>query len=146
MEDPIDRLRQAFEERQALHRLRQFASKSEADSFERDWKFFVNSVVRPAFERVKHKFPDKAFVLFPDPEQIGFKVLDFPSSEFWFWIELHRRIPEVKAGRGTPGKKGLLKVSTAHLSAKQNFDLTDVTVDDIVSAIADTYTRCPYKG
>src|SRR6267142_2198069 len=103
MEDPIDKMRKAFEEAQAMASLTQFAQKSEEAILEEDWKEFVNKVVQPAFEKVESGFFREKHLnvleLKEQPADAGFKVQDFPNAEFWFWIRLRGRRPEAQARR-----------------------------------------------
>ena len=143
--DPIDRLRKAFEMRQMMTGLRQFADKSEADSFEREWKDFLVKVVQPAFESLKSVFRDKYEPLLEKTDP-GFKVKDDPDSEFWFWISFRGQLPVAHAARKFKGAGGLLTGTTPHLSSKASFGIGDITQQDVLSAVVYAYERSPLPG
>ena len=142
MSDPIGRLRQAFEMRQRMTGLRDFAGRSEADSLERDWKYFVAKVAQPAFDKLKDIFGDHYRPLMEKTDP-GFKVKDDPDSEFWFWITFHGRLPVAHAGRKFGTSQALLKGTTPHLRPNPKFELADITERDLLNAIAYAYERSP---
>jgi hypothetical protein len=143
VKDPIDRMRQVFEMRQRMTGLKQFADKAEGDSLERDWKAFVAKVAQPAFDRLKlGVFGDKCQAL-TEKTDPGFKVKDDPDSEFWFWITFRGRLPVAHAARKFGTSTGLLTGTTPHLSSKPSFEITDITEDDVLNAIAYSYERSP---
>lgn len=143
--DPAERLRKAFEMRQMMTGLRQFADRAEADSFEREWKDFLAKVAEPAFDSLKSVFGDK-FEPLTEKTDPGFKVKDDPDSEFWFWISFRGRLPVAHGARKFKGASGLLTGTTPHLSSKPTFGISDITQQDVLEAVACAYERSPLPG
>lgn len=150
MQNPIDKMRKAFENKQAIVGLKKFAEKCELDHLEKDWQKFISTSVKPAFAKVELEFFRKRNIAVLDlPEQPGnpgFKVRDlpnseFPNTEFQFWIQLQGRLPMPHALRIIEKTSGALVVATHSLSSKPNFTLTDVSENDVVSTIVDAYEK-----
>lgn len=143
MQDPITKMQKAFEDAQAKAELKEFAQKYNEARLESDWKKFIKTVIQPAFARIKSKFCDKEKLKVLDLEELpaypGFKVQDFPNTEFWFWIELRGRLPKPQARRKYGKTPGSVHVPANLFISKPNFDLTDVTEDDVVRVIANAY-------
>ena len=119
----------------------QFVDKAIADSVEREWISFLTDVVQPAFNRLKAEiFVDKYQPL-TERTDPGFKLKDDPSSEFWFWITFKDRVPVANAARKFGTSSSLQKGTTPHLSTKPNFKISDVTVEDILNAVAYSYEK-----
>ena len=143
MKDPIDRIRATLEMRERMNGLKEFANKAEADSLERDWKAFVEEVAQPAFDRLKSGVFGDKYQPLTEKTDPGFKVKDDPDSEFWFWITFRGRLPVAHAARKFGTSTGLLTGTTPHLSSKPNFEITDITADDVLNAIAYSYEKSP---
>ena len=143
MQDPIEKMRKAFTDAQEKAELREFAQKCEDARLEKDWQKFIKTVVQPAFARVKNEFCDKQNLKLLDLEEPldnpGFKVLDFQNTEFQFWIELRGRLPKPQARRKYGKTPGSVHVPANLFISKPNFDLTDVTEDDVVRVIVNAY-------
>jgi hypothetical protein len=147
MEEPINKLRKIFEEQQAVKELMQFVETSEKDRIEKDWKEFISKIINPAFDKVKREVFKEMFSELPEKiTEPGFKVKDFPNSEFWFWIELHGTLPKVQARRKNVQSSGSSGVATIQLNSKPNFNLADVTEDNVVSAISFSYKKSFFQG
>ncbi len=141
-EDPIEKMRKALEEVQAMAQLTRFAQTSEETRFEKDLNEFVSKAVRPAFDKVKRElFGERLTELTERAGDLGFKVTDFPNSEFWFWIGFRGRVPVPHARRKPPKTRGALVVSTHLFASKQDFELTDVVEGDIVRTISEAYVH-----
>ena len=145
MQNPIDKMRKAFENKQAIACLKKFAEKCEQDHLEKDWQKFISTSVKPAFAKVELEFFRKeniaALDLPEQPGKPGFKVRDLPNSEFWFWIELQGRLPMPQARRKHVESPGALVIAMHSLASKPNFSLVDVSENDVVNAIADAYAK-----
>jgi hypothetical protein len=145
MQDPFEKMRKAFEDAQTKAELREFAQKCEDVRLEKDWQKFIETVVRPAFDRVKSEFCDKLKLKLLDLEEFpnnpGFKVLDFQNTEFWFGIKLLGRLPKPQAWRHFGKSTGAISIPANFFISKPNFDLADVTEDDVIRAIVNAYQK-----
>lgn len=145
MQDPIRKMRKAFEDVQTRSELREFAQKCEGARLEKDWQKFIKTVVQPAFARVKSEFGDKQKLEILDleesPTNPGFKVQDFQNTEFQFWIEMRGRLPKPQARRKFGKTPGSVHVPANFFISKPNFDLADVTEDDVVRVIVNAYQK-----
>src|ERR1041385_261397 len=127
MDDPIERMRKAFEEVKALVELDRFARKSEEDRLERDWNDFVNRAVRPAFDEVREQFFGAMFGELEEKSgNAGFSAQDFPNTEFWFWIELRGRKPLAQARRRYGKSTGARVIPTKFFGSNSDLDIADV--------------------
>lgn len=141
MNDPIKKLRELFEKREAMNSLKEFAEKSEFSQLENDWREFVDRAVAPAFSRVDgQSFSGKCQPL-PKEGYPGFRLKDGPNSEFWFWIELRGRTPVAKARRKFGDSGTLSVVSTPDLCVEADFDLTKIMAADIEGAVFYAYEK-----
>jgi hypothetical protein len=145
MQDPFEKMRKAFEDAQAKAELREFVQKCEDARLEKDWQKFIKTVVQPAFSRVKKEFCDKRNLKLLESEELlgnpGFKVQDFQNTEFLFCIKLQGRFPKPQAWRKFGKLPGAFRVTAQFFIAKPNFDLTDVTEDDVVRAVVNAYQK-----
>ena len=146
MNDPIDRLRKAFETCQAMNSLNQAAEKSEMNRLEQDWRDFVSRAVNPAFEKARLEVFREKYEPLTERIDPGFKVKDLPECEFWFWIELRGRVPVAYARRKFGNSPSLSGVSTPHLNSKAVFDIADVTEDHVFGAIVFAYEKSFFGG
>ena len=142
-DDPIEKMRKAFDDAKTKAELKEFVLKHEETRLENDWQKFINAVINPAFARVKIEFCDKFKLKLQDleeqPTNPGFKVQDFHDTEFQFWIELRGRFPKLQARRKYGKTPGAVHVPADLFNSKPNLDLTDVTEDDVVCAIVRAY-------
>lgn len=141
MDDPIEKLRKLFQEQQAMNELKDFAQKAETAQLEKEWKNFVGKILTRAFDRVRAEVFGQTYQPLTEKTDPGFKVKDRPDSEFWFWIEFKGCGPVAKAARKFDGSSVLKTVATPQLSPKQNFELGDVTEEDVLAAIAFAYEK-----
>lgn len=146
MNDPIERLRKAFETCQAKNSMNQAAEKSEMNRLEKDWREFVSRAVNPAFEKARREVFREKYEPLTERDDPGFMVKDRPEDEFWFWIELKGRVPVAHAARRFGSFRSLSKASTPHLNSKPVFDLTDVTEDEVFGAIVFAYEKSFFCG
>jgi hypothetical protein len=145
MQDPIEKMRKAFEDAQTKAELREFAQKCEDARLEKDWQKFIKTVVQPAFARVKKEFCDEKNLKMLDlkefPNNPGFKVLDFQDTEFWFGIKLLGRLPKPQAWRHFGKSTGAMSIPANFFISKPNFDLADVSEHDVVHPIVTAYQK-----
>ena len=147
MQDPIEKMKLAFEDAEANSKLMKFAQKCEQDQVEKALEQFISAAVKPAFAKVDREFfRAKKLVLQELPEQPfypGFKVQDFPETQFLFWINLQGRLPKPEALRkfGNLKLPGAFGVATYFLTSKPGLGLKNITEDVIVRAIAEAYMK-----